>query len=171
MKRITMLVLLLTVMALTAVIVWGSNRTLTANMFTAVNGFNNMIYWSGQNLSAAGTPDTTIMSIGGMANEPDSMNAIAHVWSKSGQRSAVKLRFQQSMNGTTWITTTLGTDSTTYTTTGTTAATGTVNNFPIGYARYGVYPYSRLLLINGHTGGAADTTPFSIYLQRIRHAE
>lgn len=166
MKHIALVAFVLTVMITAIQYVNATNTTKVPVAQSSVVGWGNGSIWTTTG-TALGTADTQIVPVYstgnvGVGNNRDSIDVIVNVWSNTGSRSAVKVRLQQSSNGTAWTTTSLGTDSTSFSTVNTTLAGASVNRFPIGNARYGTFPYNRLLIIAGHTGGTADTAKYRI---------
>lgn len=132
-------------------------------------GFSNVAKYTGTAPATATAADTAFLLFSNpiTGNERDSLLLVVHSYSSAAARASMSVRFQQSMNNTTWKTTTLGTDSTTYATVATTLATAATNEFQIGNFRYNTYPYNRILIITPITANTAVTT-WQVYVSLVK---
>lgn len=98
----------------------------------------------------------------------DSLILVVHTWRASGTAPRVLVRLEQSMNNSTWIRTTLGTDSTTWAGMGTTEATAKVNYVRLSHVAYGTYPFNRIWIEGANTGANTATASYRVYFVFLR---
>src|ERR1041385_5529719 len=135
---------------------------------TVPTGFTSMASFTGT--MRATVADTQYLPLAGNPASRDSVTLVVYTYTAAGNRTSFKVRLQQSANNVTWKTTTIGTDSTTYSTTASTLATALENDFQIGDARYGTWPYNRLLVTNPVTG-TADSTKYVFYVYHTKSSQ
>lgn len=155
-KHIAYGVLIAALIVSVSVLGYSSTATKVA-VRQSVTGFGSWTSFSG---TLAASADTAVCNFSGF-NTRDSMYIVVRNYTTGGARTALRLHLLGSMDNVSWLESTLGTDSTTFSTTASTAATAKVTVIAISPLQYYNWPYRRIL-VSVPTTGNTETTKWRI---------